>query len=322
MVLESFINDHNDRCNTRKQQKEKRREKLSKESFKQTVSKTREAVTGDFFIPDFSLVKSIHETVIDARKEDSRGGYWHPSQMHYMCPRGEILQRLLNIRQDAPDLNLQTKFDVGHSLHAYLQYVLLKSGILIPNPNSKAITQPISDIIFSDDYSFLYGAFEHITSLAEYPVRIDEYNIKGRCDGIFEVNGTKHVLEIKTAGPKWWVKKSVQPSYITQASLYCEALGTDYFDILFLDKAGTNNLPYFEVVKEKDCSAVKNVFDKIEIFNNHSEAHTLPSKSIYCEQGKRGFMKSRCPVSSWCMDASECTKLLKKWDDEDIIVKV
>jgi hypothetical protein len=141
-------------------------------------------------------------------------------------------EEVSNPHNGAIEPKLQRIFDVGHFWHNYLQSRLKWAGVL---------------------------------KKSEVQVLSEEYMIRGRADGIVDLNGRDVLLEIKTiSGYGFTNLKSPVDSHEFQANIYAEILGLKEILYLYVNKDTCEFKEYLTPVKRKYWLEAKDVIGEIK----------------------------------------------------------
>jgi hypothetical protein len=302
-------------------------------------------------------VKSIVydlEVAMSRRGPDRRDHGWHPSQLMDMCPRFEILRRLvkddLQEETDRPNTRTQFIFDIGTALHAWWQeqyfgpmqvlkgkwrcircgYKTSATSLMPKRPhycgdvNEDADGNPL-EVAGSNE---LKVGHNHHWKFDEVSVRSEEWGVVGHSDGIYVLGKESLceedvVLDIKTAGPTFWNGGArPYPSNIFQINLYMWLLGLKKGVLLYVDKGGVDKsltTMCKEVVVDYNDTHRKDACAKIEAYRDGARTRTLPSRMATCELRPRSAKPKGCPLSSICLSDKKSGEVEKTWGDVEIL---
>ena len=125
---------------------------------------------------------------------------FHVSQLHHPCLR-YLYFSYFGKKQEFTPKTLRI-FDNGHGVHERLENYLMKAGVLVEKERSVSLTQ---------------------------------YHIRGRCDGIVQLNGKRGVLEIKSINAKGFAREVryrhtgrgelPKKEHVVQTMMYIHLLG-------------------------------------------------------------------------------------------------
>lgn len=265
-----------------------------------------------------TVISGLLEKYI-VNREDNYGvdEHFHPSSMYYMCPRLEVLKRVIPPELMGPvkhDVVTRAKFDIGHAVHAWYQNVYLgPMGILkgrwfcracgfVHGSSSEPVFMPKTCGKTLEDGSLCDGsAFEYI----ECAVISEEWNIVGKTDGIITVDGTDYVVDIKTIDPDLFKKlSSPWPSNTFQIQIYMWLFGIKKGILLYVDKSSNGPSPVREFLIEHSSKTVNDACGRITSFNMAMQTRSLP----VCMCPEKGRF------SDTCSDVEKSVEVLKAVD--------
>lgn len=196
---------------------------------------TEELEEVDGEVPLHLTKKLIMEAFQIAFAQDSRAkGVFHPSSYSIEdkhCHR-KMYYEYANIKPDASHLpithdnRMQRLFDLGTMVHLYVQYNLMREGVLI-------------------DF--------------EVPISEPEFGVEGKADGIIDFVGFDHfnvfhekdkrILEVKTMFSFGFNKlRGASDSHVKQGSIYGHFLGLDEIVFLYYSKDTSEHKIFVEKV--------------------------------------------------------------------------
>lgn len=302
-------------------------------------------------VPLLSIVGDL-EKAVRKRGPDIRDRGWHPSQLMDMCPRFEVLRRLLP-DEHAPDrlsdfdLRTQMIFDVGTALHLWWQEQYFgPMGVLKGSwrccrcgYRTGIMTMPMGDHLCGSSYSdgspmlipngrtASFGN-NRLWKFAEVPVKNSDWGIVGHSDGIYILGlNTAYqedvVLDIKTAGPNFWSSGGrPYPSNIFQINLYMWMLNKKKGVLLYVDKGGCDKtLPMMckEIIVDYNDIHRRDACAKIDAYREAVASKTLPPRMAVCEL-RPGSAKARgCYLNSVCLSDRRSDEVEKIWGNVEMI---
>jgi hypothetical protein len=251
-----------------------------------------DAVRGIMPADDGTILEKRITKYIETREDDyAQDDFFHPSALYYMCPRCEVLKRVVPknmLPTERIDVVTRAKFDIGHALHAWYQNKYLgpmgilkgvwqclecgsKEGLEVPTVRP----DKCSKCGTSGDWEY------HECVLAS-----KEWNIVGKIDGIISAGAVDYVLDMKTCDPGLFQKLTKPwPSNTYQVQIYMWLLGIKTGLLLYIDKSSNGPIPVREFPVEFSDKTVDDVKGKITSFRLSMNSRTLPE----CMCGKRGF---------------------------------
>jgi hypothetical protein len=261
-------------------------------TLKDLVSELESLDTSD--IPDKLIKKVIMEAFTIAFSQDKRAtGVFHPSAYSIEtkhCYR-KMYYEYADIPKDATfipithDNRMQRLFDLGTMVHLYIQYNLLREGILI-------------------DF--------------EAPINEPKYGVSGKADGLIEFSGFDHnnvyhpketmILEVKTMF-SFGFNKLDEPkeAHVNQASIYGHFLGVDKIAFVYYSKDTSELKIFVHDVDHAYAESFKaNTRKVITKYSSNVRKHRTKDVSKHTETFDR-VCRSRsskramdCPYADYC----------------------
>jgi len=244
--------------------------------------------------------------------------YFHVSHLYYMCPRQEVLKRIIPaalLKEDL-DVKMKAKFDIGHALHAWYQneymgpmgtlygsWACIRCGDVQEGFMPKGVCDACGAGKKGRKNYKLSPRWEYV----ETPVLSVEWNIKGKSDGIVIVNGNRHVVDLKTCDPELF-KKMTKPWYaaLYQVQIYMWLLDIKKGVVVYIDKSSNTDTPVKEFPVEYSIQTINDAQSKITDFRLAQETRILPA----CRCGKSKFSAPCGEVE--CLEVTQ--KALAEWE--------
>ena len=146
------------------------------------------------------IVNIIDEYLTKRPRKARENRCFHPSTLH--LPAQQLYEHYFSQKgEEEIEPRLMRIFDNGHGVHERIQQYLREAGLLVQ---------------------------------AEVPVRNDEYEIVGTCDGIIEIGGKRGVIEIKSINANgFYCLYGPKPEHLIQLNIYCFCTGIPRGIILY-----------------------------------------------------------------------------------------
>src|SRR4051812_26470934 len=126
---------------------------------------------------------------------------FRPSGITYhFCRRLKVgqLAGLLDIWDESPRPALQFAFDVGHAYHNIIQGYFWDIGVLRGDFYCIKCDKVYKDLLSPARCPERKKNSRSVLAYREVQATHDEYKIRGRCDGILELDGEYHIMDIKS----------------------------------------------------------------------------------------------------------------------------
>lgn len=181
-----------------------------------------------------------------------QGVGFRPSGITFkFCRRAKIgqLAGLLDIYDDKPTPKLQTVFDMGHAIHDIFQGYFWDLGILRGDYHCLKCDKTYSDLLaptFCPSGKVTHTR-RHLR-YAEIQATNKEYMIRGRCDGLLEIEGENHLVDFKSIANRTPKSSQYQfcfedldeggpkPDHIVQLTLYMWMLDIKRAHLFYIAK--------------------------------------------------------------------------------------
>ena len=223
----------------------------------------------------------------------AQDGLLHMSQLHYLCPRAQILSGLSGV-WSKPSAMLQAKFDIGHAMHYHYQNKYLgPMGILHGDWRCLRCGAIVSGEMPDSEGC---GNSDHVWEYVETVCRIPEYGIIGKCDGIIDRgDGEPWVVDFKTQDPYLFHNcTGASEAHKMQVNLYMYALGISRGIVLYIDKsANDRKVPCKEFIVERDDTLLNAAFEKAKLYWDCVSNQEIP------DCGRPDKYKSKCGCRSF-----------------------
>lgn len=256
-----------------------------------------------------SLVRLINRHLTERSEEPppSLGRVYRASGFHSLCLREEVLAALFRVtRTSEIDTDLRLIFDHGTALHYALQDLILPQvpGLLLgqwrcracgslhrkdqtlPREKSWVYGEPPNDwepppyapwreiVTLRPERCLFCDAPGNVLSHEELLFQDPELKLSGHCDGVLDIPGRDGlgILEAKSIGNIWKVKKSPMFDHVIQAHVYMMFTGLQWAVILYWHK-GTNGISAFqEHFVDRDEETIENIREAARRLNSGLQA--------------------------------------------------
>lgn len=268
--------------------------------------------TGYVLIPEYNNYL-INKALSSTRSYD----WFHPSSFGG-CLRKIVLQHFgeksSNLKEPRiPDPRAERIFDNGHFLHHRMQRAFSEMGILRGYWKSKlsgnvygkesqiGIFRPQSLRVIGEENLLQPGDTRGIEDLLEYEeIRLEseEYNFKGNCDGVVELEkdnpDSRYVVDFKSCKSEKYEFISTRTrkpdaEYITQITIYMWLLGVHKGIIYYENKNDQEILEFHVPYSEDRVNTIKKTAKQLLDFIENKKVpkvseHYSPSKKpcMYC----------------------------------------
>jgi len=261
-----------------------------------------------------SLTKKLEHYILNYPDDYAKDDVFHPSQLYYMCPRQEVLKRILPVELVPPEtkeMMTYAKFHIGHAMHSWYQNKYLgPMGVLIGSWQCLRCGVVVDGLYPTDIVSECAHGGKHLWEYVEPPVYSAEWNIRGKCDGIIMQNNARCVIDMKTSSPDWFKKMTRPwPSAKYQVEIYMWLLGIQQGLLLYIDKSADGKEPVREFPLKYNTNTINDVQGKITSFRVSMEDRFLAP----CLCGKSKFGMSCAEIE----DNADVLSLVKAWEKSE-----
>lgn len=185
------------------------------------------------------LIQQLDEYLCSLPPDDRARNCFHPSQLHKSA--NALFKQYFEGDSFFCPPRLKRVFANGHGVHDRLQTWLANAGILLE---------------------------------AEVPVRDEDYEIVGHCDGRIVLAGVSAVLEIKSINDAGFKALTYPKSeHVGQVNVYMHCLGLEHGVLLYENK---NDQELKEFFVKKDDAVLRPILEKIRFVQNLIKTKTLP----------------------------------------------
>lgn len=213
-----------------------------------------------------------------------QGLTFSPSSITYnYCRRAKIgqLARVVDLYYDKPRPALQVTFDMGHAIHDIFQGYFWDLGILKGSFHCLKCDKTYDNL--QAPQSCPSGKVTHTRKhliYKEVKATNVQYLISGRCDGILDIEGENHVLDIKSIANRTpdmqdrgfcfedLAKKGPKPEHVVQLTFYMWILQIPRGHLLYVSKNKQQiksfAIPYNESIIEPYLSEIKEIISKAQ----------------------------------------------------------
>jgi len=229
-------------------------------------------------------LKSLVSKWVVTREEEEREAGFHVSELHYLCPRFEVLSEAVGgIRRIERTPANEITFDIGHALHRWWQEKYLgPMGLLVGDWVCSRCGHVVHMAkmpvyIHCKDSEWLYS---------EIRVENKEHEIVGRMDGILDFDGEYEVMDIKTrSASRYKAIKDIWPADRFQIIVYMWLSGIRKGRVVYLNKDGGEDFVK-DMVVEYDEAVVSEAKSKTKCVQIARKSGTLPEMCLCRRFGK------------------------------------
>lgn len=222
--------------------------------------------------------------LIRERKAWPQGLTFRPSSITYSyCRRLKVAQLagLIKIYDDKPTPKLQLVFDMGHGIHDIVQRYFWEIGILKGSFYCIKCDKVYNDLVSPKACPSGIASHDRKSlSYREINLAAPECLIKGRTDGILDIEGEEHIMDIKSIANRT-IKTPIQQfcfedleergpkeEHVVQLTLYMYMSGVHRGHLVYVakndHKIKTFAIPYnYEIIKPY-LSEIKDLIEKAE----------------------------------------------------------
>lgn len=224
-------------------------------------------------------IETIHTDPSRGQETLDRQGYFHPSAIG-QCSRRNVYEAMrAPLTPGVPDVESQEIFALGHKIHDRVQGVLADVARVCEAKGlewefqAEVPFDPEKDQLFIDLRTG--GTTDGCITI--------------RQPGVWEQRG---VLEVKSMKDDFWQKlKGPKPDHEWQAHLYAFRWNVPIIWYWYYNKNNSQRKVFRRAVNEKKLDQA---LERLEMFNEHFEAGTLP------EREESFFMCPRCEYKTVC----------------------
>lgn len=240
------------------------------------------------------------------KKRIQHGVGFRPSGITYrFCRRAKIgqLAGRLDIYDEKPTPSLQFVFDVGHAYHEIVQGYFWDIGVLRGDFRCLRCEKTFTDLVAPTRCPDRKTHTRRTLEYKEVQASNAEYSIRGRCDGILDIEGQQHILDIKSIANRTiktpfqqycfedLADRGPKDDHVVQLTLYMHFLNIHNGHLFYVakndHKIKTFSIPYnYEVIRPylEEIKYLKETADQLSAGERVQLPEVCGREDCPCEQ--------------------------------------